>query len=120
MFKSTNKFQSAIEIINETENEKYGKLLIRIIEKLQKNENIVNEEETEQLSNFFEISKSQLNLLIEASIYVFEQSLYYSIDPDKLYEQLLQISISEDKTQVICKIWKDFGPKYVKNFFNLD
>jgi COMM domain containing 10 len=114
MFKSTQKFQSAVNIINETQNDKYAKLLVRIIDKLQKNESVLQtEEESDQLSDFFEISKKDLNLLIESSIYVIEQALYYSIDSEKLFEQLTQISISDEKSQIICKIWNDFGAKFV-------
>lgn len=90
MFKNTEKFQAAVAVVNDTDSGFLEKKLMQIL--------TTDLEET--------------SLLFSASCYVFEQALYYNIQPSKLLEQLSQSGITSEKAKVYSDAWEEFGAGY--------
>jgi hypothetical protein len=117
-----------VTVINEVDADKFPKLLQRILEgahRTTENEEqrklltvggIFTELESERLQEIFSLNGTQLSLLIDASSYVFEQALYNSMNPDRLFNELTQnTSLSTEHAQGFQQVWEENRSKYVTN-----
>ncbi len=123
-----NRFNSAVSVINEVDAEKLPKLLQRILEgahrtteseeqrKLLTVGGIFTETESERLQEIFSLTGTQLSLLIDASSYVFEQALYNSMNPDRLYNELTtSTSLSSEHAAGFQQVWRENSRQYLTN-----
>jgi len=76
-----------------------------------------SEQERERLLETFPMIKNdkQLVLLIDGCSYIFEQALYNTLNPDKLYQELIdsQTGISETHAQAFQEAWRKQGRDYM-------
>eukprot|EP01105_Mastigella_eilhardi_P000009 TRINITY_DN10010_c0_g1_i1.p1 TRINITY_DN10010_c0_g1~~TRINITY_DN10010_c0_g1_i1.p1 ORF type:complete len:193 (-),score=82.08 TRINITY_DN10010_c0_g1_i1:51-629(-) len=99
-FKLTERFQLAIELINNTENEMFAPLLAKIISHLRTGEPVENGEKKEAEG------EAEQAIVREACTYILEQAAYFSFPPQVLAEQLKQLHMDEDKSTAIASAWK--------------
>ena len=105
-FKISSRFISTASSINVINVDKFGKILIRIIQKLHiRDERLFTTEEENQLKAVFNVTDETLRLIIDACCYIFEQAAFSGIGPEPLYETLLEAGIDEQHSKVIGRLW---------------
>lgn len=117
-----------MSVINEVDATKFPKLLHRILEgahrtteteeqrKLLTVGGIFTQSESERLQEIFSLNAAQLSLLVDACSYVFEQALYNSMNPDRLYAELTEnTSLTDEHAKGFQQIWRENSRQYFNN-----
>lgn len=73
----------------------------------------MTEEEHKSIQENLELTDEKMNLLVNASSYVFEQALYHSLNPEKLSEQLQVQGLGEPQALAFQYVWQQAGAGYV-------
>jgi len=78
-------------------------------------ESALTEDERKTLQETLSLTEDKLNLLLNASGYVFEQALYNSLSPEKLSEQLLLLNagLQEEHAHAFQLVWQNYAKDYV-------
>ncbi|KAI8777323.1 COMM domain-containing protein 10, partial [Biomphalaria glabrata] len=106
MFTASASIKKAIALINELDVTKFPLLLSRIMQKLHvKEERTFSEEEEEKLQNAFEISPSDLELILQTLEFILQQAAYHTAKPTTLGEQLKDLQLDDDKVSIIVEAW---------------
>ncbi|XP_065104120.1 COMM domain-containing protein 10 isoform X2 [Paramisgurnus dabryanus] len=111
MITETQSIKEAVVYINSIDNNKFSRLLSRVLQKLHlKAERSFSEEEEEKLQSALSLEKETLKLVLDTISFIFEQAVYHSVKPASLKQQLENISIVSDKAQAFSQIWAAAGP----------
>eukprot|EP00002_Diphylleia_rotans_P002600 TRINITY_DN11649_c0_g1_i1.p1 TRINITY_DN11649_c0_g1~~TRINITY_DN11649_c0_g1_i1.p1 ORF type:complete len:203 (-),score=62.81 TRINITY_DN11649_c0_g1_i1:349-957(-) len=113
LFQVTSRFKEAVALINSAANAKFPLLLSRIIQKLHLRENIFSEAELEQLQELLQLSPADLQTVLDACSYIFEQLAYFGGNADILVGNLRAVKVDEDKIQGFVATWSNFGQDFV-------
>ncbi|KAK0055211.1 COMM domain-containing protein 10 [Biomphalaria pfeifferi] len=106
MFTASASIKKAVALINELDVTKFPLLLSRIMQKLHvKEERTFSEEEEEKLQNAFEISPSDLELILQTLEFILQQAAYHTAKPTTLAEQLKDLQLDDDKVSIIVEAW---------------
>ena len=90
----TTKFKSAVEKINQIDTGKFPLVLTRIIQKLHlKEDSIFDGKEEAQLCKMLGMSEADLDTVISACSYIFEQAAYDQVAVGALEENLLTVGM---------------------------
>ena len=76
--------------------------------------NILKNQKSKIKREVFELTEQQITLMIDSCQYIFEQALYYSIDSEKLKNQLEDFGLNSN-SECFEQAWDEFGPMYVKS-----
>ncbi|KAL5482030.1 hypothetical protein EMCRGX_G022310 [Ephydatia muelleri] len=110
LFQSTPSLKKAAGIINELESEKFGKLLARIIQKLHlKDEPAFNADEQEKLLSALQLDPRGLELVLETTTFVLQQTAYHIAKVAVLKEHLQNIGLNEEKITMFVQTWTSQG-----------
>ncbi|XP_057309409.1 COMM domain-containing protein 10-like [Hydractinia symbiolongicarpus] len=116
-FSVTTSIRNAVHLINELEDAKMDRLLVRIIQKLHlKNESPFSEEEEKKLQAAFNMSGKQISSVLDTISYILEQSAYHVAKPNVLSQQLQTLELQEQKIQRFVNIWKEHGQSVIELF----
>jgi len=115
MFTASASIKKAVTLINGLDVDKFPLLLSRILQKLHlKEECTFSEEEEEKLQGAFDVTSSDLELILETLEFILQQACYYTAKPAVLGEQLGQLGLEEDKVKVIVSSWVSGGRDLVQ------
>jgi len=107
MFTLTPRFKAAIDLINGIEVKKLPTLLRRIVAKLHlKDEKPFTVEEEEQLRDVFNITANDVDAVLDATSFIFEQAAYYSIGAQEFASQLQKINLEQTHLEIFAKLWE--------------
>jgi hypothetical protein len=113
-FAIASKFRKAAEVSNTIPIEKFPLLLTRVAKKLHlRNVRLFTEEEETQLCSLFSLTEEDLNLVLSACCYVFEQAAFTGTGPEQLYAILLDAGFQEAHGKAIGRLWAVEGAEYV-------
>ena len=107
LFELTNKWRVSIEIMNNVESRKLPTILLRVIraQKTRKGE-AFTEGEREQLEGVLGLTTESVNLLLDASSYIFEQAAYIQASTPQLKDQLIMGGLTEQTCLAFLKVWE--------------
>lgn len=89
-----------------------GRILVRLCVK--KSTVLFSEEEQTQLLEVLDISKlTDLNTVIDAVSYIFEQAAYRTCNAQVLVEQLKEAGLTQTHADVFGSSWAEKGPGFV-------
>lgn len=110
----TSRLKAATELINTINVQKFPFMLTRILQKLHlRNRRIFNDKEREQLCNLFTLSESDLETVLQACAYVYEQAAYHTIHPNNLNQAMLDAGMDDEHAQVIATVWSENATSFV-------
>ncbi|KAH3760036.1 COMM domain containing 10 [Pelomyxa schiedti] len=106
-FNMTERFQSAIEIVNAIPREKFPDFMTRIVRRMQQTDES-NMMPLEQLAERAQlgIAAADGTAAAEACTYIVEQAAYYTFSLQVLTDHLRRIGLQEDKVVGIVTAWK--------------
>lgn len=108
----TNKLREAISIINSLEPSKLELFLERVLTGLQSpKRQIFSSKELAQLENILGLSPNSLQILIQASGFLFEQFAQLKIS--NLAEDLSALEIGEEQIESFQTIWSEGGSEFL-------
>ena len=94
LFSATSSFTEAVKLINELDISKLPLLLTRIIQKLHlKEDSIFSADEEQQLCKLLSLSEADLDVVLGASAYIFEQAAYEQAKVETLEENLVAAGV---------------------------
>ncbi|KAM9394412.1 COMM domain-containing protein 10 [Pholidichthys leucotaenia] len=112
--KETPSIKEAVTFINSIDENKFSRLISRIIQKLHlKGERTFSEEEEQKLQGALSLDKHALDLVLETSAFILEQAVYHNVKPASLQQQLEGVNLSPEKAQVFSQSWAAAGPELV-------
>ena len=95
------RLRQAISAINRIHIGKFPALLMKLLSKLpDKSQRYFTTDEEFQLIKMFNLSKEELNTALNACGYIFEQSAFYSITPESLYDVLIEGGLDIEYSEV--------------------
>ncbi|XP_065671080.1 COMM domain-containing protein 10 isoform X2 [Hydra vulgaris] len=113
----TKSLASAVDIINAIEVGKLTRLCKRVLETIHlKNDKAFTSEEEDKLQLAFDLSSSEVELLLEIISFIWEQAAYHLAKGNIFAQQLSIIGIHEDKIEVFTSLWKELGPIVIEHF----
>jgi len=116
MFTLTPRFKAAINLINGIEVKKLPALLRRIVAKLHlKDEKPFTVEEEEQLRDVLSITANDVDALLDAASFIFEQAAYYTIGAQEFAGQLQKINLAQTHLEIFAKLWEQERPTVLQN-----
>ena len=108
----TNKLKEAISIINSLESSKLELFLERVLTGLQSpKRQIFSSKELAQLENILVLNPNSLQILIQASGFLFEQ--FAQLKLANLYESLQALGIGEEQVESFQTIWSEGGSEFL-------
>ncbi|CAG9116841.1 unnamed protein product [Plutella xylostella] len=106
--KSSPSLVQGISAINQLQESKFEKFLMRIVAKIkQQDTEVFTEEERNKLEKIFDISEEKLILAIITIVYLFKRMLKYIFMPANLKSDLKEIGLSDDKSDTFIKVWSN-------------
>lgn len=107
MFTSTQYLKKSVGLINQLDSAKFSPLLLRIVQKIHvKDEVSFTAVELEKLQKTLGMSKNEVEDVIGACEFIFQQAAYHAVKPAVLDEQLRRLSINDDKVDILVDVWK--------------
>jgi len=114
-FSGTASLKKAILHINDIETGKFGKLLVRIVQKLHsREEKSFTEEEEERLRSALNLTSKEIEIVLDTTSYIFEQAAYHNAKPNAFTEQLEKLGLTEDKIEAFVEVWTSSGPSVIE------
>ncbi|OMJ88927.1 hypothetical protein SteCoe_9033 [Stentor coeruleus] len=108
----TNKLREAINIINSLDSSKLELFLERVLTGLQSpKRQIFSAKELSQLENILSLSPSSLQILIQASGFLFEQ--FAQLKLSNLAENLEAIEIGDEQIESFQNVWSEGGTEFL-------
>ena len=113
-FAIASKFRKAAEVSNLIPIDKFQLLLARIAKKLHlRNIRFFSAEEESQLCNLFGLTEINLDLVLNACSYIFEQAAFTGTGPEPLYALLLDAGFDEVHGKAVGRLWANECSDYV-------
>ncbi|XP_032371531.1 COMM domain-containing protein 10 [Etheostoma spectabile] len=113
--KETQSIKEAVTFINAIDENKFSRLISRIVQKLHlKGERTFSEEEEEKLQTALLLDKRALSLVLETAAFILEQAVYHNVKPASLQQQLEGVHLNPDKAEVFSQTWASSGPELVE------
>eukprot|EP00003_Mantamonas_plastica_P006939 TRINITY_DN1574_c0_g1_i1.p1 TRINITY_DN1574_c0_g1~~TRINITY_DN1574_c0_g1_i1.p1 ORF type:complete len:230 (-),score=73.87 TRINITY_DN1574_c0_g1_i1:52-741(-) len=114
IFASTKRFAEAVALINGIES-KFGLFLAKILEGLdQTKERTFSDEEEEQLVALLGLDGvTELQTVVDACSFIFQQSAFQGFKPAKLGTQLGSTGLDDDKIETFVTLWESDGANFV-------
>ncbi|KAA8592714.1 hypothetical protein FQN60_018169 [Etheostoma spectabile] len=110
-----NSIKEAVTFINAIDENKFSRLISRIVQKLHlKGERTFSEEEEEKLQTALLLDKRALSLVLETAAFILEQAVYHNVKPASLQQQLEGVHLNPDKAEVFSQTWASSGPELVE------
>jgi len=108
LFNLTTRFKNAISAINDIDKGRFPLLLVRVAKKTGiKNEKIFSQQEEAQLQEVLKLSQADMNEVLEACTFIFEQTAYYNISGNTLGSQLTKTGLDQAKIETFQKVWQE-------------
>lgn len=105
-FSATASFTKSVEIINQIPNGKLNKLLNRVISKIHlRDERAFTPEEEDKLQGAFGMSAEDLDCVLTAISFIFEQAVYHHAKPNVFKQQLLNVNFAEEQSDCFVQNW---------------
>jgi len=115
-FVATANLKRAIQLINDLDTARFGKLLQRIIQKIHlRDERSFTEAEEEKLQTAFQLNTDEIEAVLETLAFILEQAAYHSAKPAVVQQQLESIELSEEKITAIVDLWTEHGATVIAN-----
>jgi len=115
-FVATTNLKRAIQLINDLDTARFGKLLQRIIQKIHlRDERSFTEAEEEKLQTAFQLNTDEIEAVLETLAFILEQAAYHSAKPAVVQQQLESIELSEEKITAIVDLWTEHGATVIAN-----
>ncbi|XP_062310939.1 COMM domain-containing protein 10 [Osmerus eperlanus] len=109
--KETQSIKEAVSLINGIDQNKFSRLLSRILQKLHlKGERTFSEEEEDKLQAALSLDKQALGLVLETSAFILEQAVYNNVKPAALKLQLEAVNLSPERAEAVSQAWASAGP----------
>jgi len=87
---------------------KFSLLLSRIVKTLHlKNEKPFSDSEKQQLKNVLKLNENEVDVLIEACSFIFEQSAYYNLQPSSLQTHLEKAALKPEQVSAFVSVWEN-------------
>lgn len=119
IFTNSPKLSTAVEIINNLEQDKFPKITSRIAESLHdRTKTAFSSEEKHKLTSVLKLDESNLQLVLNTIEFVLQQAAYHALKPVVLKAHLTQLKISDEKSDVLCLAWQSFGKEIDNGFRN--
>jgi len=113
-FASTKRFQAAVELINRVDSKKFPRLASTLLSQLQaKAKRTFSEEEEAQLCALFSFTQEQLDTVLDACTYIFEQAAYHNLKPERLTAYLVQAKLEQSQAEALGANWRDYRDVYL-------
>lgn len=107
IFTSTQYLKKSVSLINQLDSSKFSPLLLRIVQKIHvKDEVSFTTVELEKLQKTLNMSRTEVEDVIGACEFIFQQAAYHAVKPAVLDEQLRRLGLSDDKVDVVVDLWK--------------
>eukprot|EP00808_Paulinella_micropora_P025906 g30397.t1 len=116
MFVITKRFGQAVTLINQTDEKKLPLLVSRVLQEMTVNpeaEKLFTDEVEQSLQNAFAFSHEQLDTLVSASVYIFEQAAYKTVSASKLKAGLETAGMKASAAMAFAQIWNEKKAAYV-------
>lgn len=118
-FKFAKQFTVVAKICNRVPVDKFPLLLSRVLSKLHiKGLKLFSDEEHHQLQNLFELTVTELNLVLDGCCFIFEQAAFTSTGPEPLFAILLEAGFDQEHAKVIGKIWAEEASTFIGKLKN--
>uniref|UniRef100_A0A3Q3WXG3 COMM domain-containing protein n=1 Tax=Mola mola TaxID=94237 RepID=A0A3Q3WXG3_MOLML len=115
IIKETQSIKEAVTFINAIDENKFSRLISRIIQKLHlKGEQTFSEEEEQKLQAALSLDQQALNLVVETAAFILEQAVYHNVKPASLRQQLEVVHMNSDKAEMFSQTWATSGPELVE------
>lgn len=112
--RQSSKLRKSINIINTLQAERLELFLERVLEGLKGSEKqIFSRKELKQLENVLNLDASDLTLLIQTCVFLFEQVAALKLRKDQFNEQFLAIGMNEELIARFTHIWDEQGAEYM-------
>jgi len=114
MIALTSRLREAAALVNRINAQKFPVMLTRILGKLHlRNTQIFSDAEREQLCEMFSLNATDMETVLQACAYVFEQAAYHIIRPDVLSEQLHEAGMDDEHCEAISTVWAESATEFV-------
>lgn len=115
LFQATASVKRAVTLINAMDQNKFPRLLSRVIQKLHlKDERAFSAEEEQKLQIALELDIKDLDLVLDTTAFILEQAAYHLAKPAVLGQQLKEVGLDEDKVTVFIQGWTTYGKGVVE------
>ena len=112
--RQSSKLKKAVNIINTLQPERFELFLKQILEGLKASKKqIFNQKELRQLGNILNFDASDVNLLIQTCVFLFEQVAALKLRKDQFDEKFLAIGMEEGLVARFSHIWGEQGAEYM-------
>jgi len=110
----TSRLKEAAELVNRVNTQKFPFMLSRILGKLHlRNKHIFNEAERDQLRSLFALSDRDLETVLQACAYIYQQAAYHTIHPRALASTLTDAGMDEDHAKAMSQVWAEGATDFV-------
>ncbi|KAH9331329.1 hypothetical protein KI387_003437, partial [Taxus chinensis] len=116
LFPNSSSFRSDIQLANRVPIDRLPLFLDRILNKLSKEEKPFNEVESSKLQEVLGLSSEELQSLIDACTFAFEQAAINSVSVTKFVDSLKLSGLSSSSLPVFQDLWMRSGPALVIAF----
>ncbi|XP_003389279.1 PREDICTED: COMM domain-containing protein 10-like [Amphimedon queenslandica] len=115
LFQPSPSLKKAAGLINEANSDTFGKILSRTLQKLHlKTDSVFSEDEIEKLQGSLGLDSQDLELLLETTVFIFQQAAYNIAKVQVLQKQLQEIGLNEEKAGLFSQIWGSHGKLVVE------
>jgi len=116
-FSNTANIKRAVLLLNDIDDKKALRLLIRVAQNLhKKNEKAFTDEEEEKLCSAFNLTSRDVENILDTISFVLEQAAYHSAKLNTLRKQLAGIGFTEEKVECFAKVWEENGSFIVEQY----
>ena len=114
-FRLTDSFREAVVLINAIAAGKYRLLLERLLSKLHtRAERAFTDAEESKLMAMLSVTRPQLDTILEASGFIFQQAAYQSVEPERLAELLGEMGVAQANAAAASSVWAAKGAAFVR------
>mmetsp|Transcript_17559 Transcript_17559/g.19756 ORF Transcript_17559/g.19756 Transcript_17559/m.19756 type:complete len:204 (+) Transcript_17559:36-647(+) len=109
LFHQTKRFKEATDLINKIAAKKLPLLASRILDNLSRKENgqVFSEKEQTKVLKLFSIAPLELDTIMDASSYIFEQAAYHNLNAQKLAGHLAAAGVAQPQAQAFGVAWDE-------------
>ncbi|XP_065060240.1 COMM domain-containing protein 10-like [Rhopilema esculentum] len=113
-FVATANLKRAIQLVNDLDISRFGKLLQRILQKIHlRDERSFTDEEEEKLQAAFQLSPDEIGAVLDTLSFILEQAAYHSAKPAILQQQLESIELNAEKVNAFVDLWTENGASVI-------
>jgi len=113
VFAGTKRFKEAVELINSVDNTTFSKIIPLIIKHLSTHQHqIFHKDEEDHVRELLSFSADQLETVLDASSYIFEQAGYLNLNADNLKRHLELAGINDNIATTFATCWQTHRETY--------